>query len=64
MLICKQENHFLPLNSKFVVENLQIFPEVIFIVASAQSDLKDFTTGGKGSQFGQALFSASTCNMT
>lgn len=40
MGICKQEDHWLVLDTQLLVQIFQVFSEVIFSVSSAQDDLK------------------------
>lgn len=40
MGICKQEDHWLVLDTQLLVQIFQVFPEVIFSVSSTQDDLK------------------------
>lgn len=40
MGICKQEDHWLVLDTQLLVQIFQVFSEVIFSVSSTQDDLK------------------------
>lgn len=60
MLVGKQEDHLLVLDSEFVVKNLEIFSEARFIVSSTQCNLKDLTIGCETSQLRQGLKQHST----
>lgn len=40
MGICKQEDHWLVLDTQLLVQVFQVFSEVIFSVSSTQDDLK------------------------
>lgn len=40
MAICKQEDYWLILNTKLLVQAFQVFSEVIFPISPSQDDLK------------------------